>query len=250
VRAEYVLRVDDVCATMAWDAFSSVVEPALGLGIRPILGVIPINHDRELTKFPRRDDAWDSLRALQDRGAEIAQHGCHHVYTTNGRGCVGPWDRSEFAGVPFDEQRRLIATGYAALAEQDLHPVAFMAPAHSFDGETLRALAVETDVRAITDGLTFFPFRQGEFVFVPQLTARPLPAPFGVQTVTVHANAMQPADIVSLVAFLQKRHDRFIPFSEACRRVPSHSVSRIDALAGRVTSRGIAALRRRRRSDS
>jgi predicted deacetylase len=234
---------------MAWSAFSSVVEPALELGIHPILGVIPINHDPELSQFPRHDDAWEALRALKNRGAEIAQHGCHHVYTTNGRGCVGPWARSEFADVAFDEQRRLIATGYAALAEHELHPLAFMAPAHSFDGETLRALAVETDIRAITDGLTFFPFRQGEFVFVPQLTARPLPAPFGVQTITVHANTTQPDDIASLVALLETRRDRFIPFSEACLRVPARSVSRIDAVAGRAASRGIAALRRRRSSE-
>ena len=245
--AEYVLRIDDVCATMAWEAFRSVVDAALDHGIRPLLGVIPLNQDPDLARFPQRDDAWPVLRELQARGAEIAQHGCHHLYTTTSSGLIGPWPRSEFAAVPTDEQRRLVATGFAALAEQELHPVAFMAPAHSFDAATLTALEAETDIRAITDGLSFFPFRHGDFVFVPQLSARPLPTRFGVQTLTVHANTMQSSDVASLVALLEQRRDHFIAFSEACGRVPSsRSMSRLDSIAGRAANRALSTLRRRR----
>jgi predicted deacetylase len=235
---------------MAWDAFSAIVEPALEHGIRPLLGVIPLNNDPALTELPQRDDTWNALRELKRRGADIAQHGCHHVYTTRGRGLIGPWPRSEFADLPLDEQRRLIGTGFAALTDHGLHPVAFMAPAHSFDETTLNALAAETDIRAVTDGLAFFPFRHGEFVFVPQLTARPLPAPFGVQTITVHANTMGHGEIASLVALLGERRERFISFTDACRRVPARFVTSIDAVAGRAANAAITALRRRRDTGS
>ena len=48
--------------------------------IKPVLGVIPENKDKELMSFPKKNNFWEQVRSWQDRGWEIAMHGHTHVY--------------------------------------------------------------------------------------------------------------------------------------------------------------------------
>ena len=40
--------------------------------IKPVLGVIPNNKDKELLSYPKQNDFWEQLRKWRDKGWEIS----------------------------------------------------------------------------------------------------------------------------------------------------------------------------------
>jgi Uncharacterized protein conserved in bacteria (DUF2334) len=72
-----------------------------------------------------------------------------------------------------------------------------MAPSHSFDRETERALR-ETKFRAVTDGLALYPFLRDGLPFVPQVFSVPPPMLFGVFTFLVHPNTLDESGLTAL----------------------------------------------------
>ena len=90
-----------------------------------------------------------------------------------------------------------------------------MAPSHSFDINTLKALK-SLGFKAITDGYGFYPHKVEGITLVPQLAWMPFPfIPFGVQTICLHTNTMTQAHMDTLIKFIHQNHDRFISFEEA-----------------------------------
>jgi len=94
-----------------------------------------------------------------------------------------------------------------------------MAPAHSFDINTLIALK-QLGFKKITDGYGFFSYDIEEITLIPQLTSRILPWPFGIQTICIHINTMDNASIKKLVESLKKNKDRFINVDKAIKIKP------------------------------
>ena len=68
MHVKYVLRLDDVCETIHWEHFDRLMDAAQGWGIRPLLGVIPNNHDPDFQRYEKRDDAWARIGQWQARG--------------------------------------------------------------------------------------------------------------------------------------------------------------------------------------
>ena len=202
--ASYLFRLDDICPTMDWDSFHALETIFNRYGIKPIIGIIPDNHDPKLGTHPARPDFWEYMRRLSENGWIIAQHGYRHEYVNKAGGILDINKQSEFADLPYEEQYRKIRTGKEIL-ERNLGTEVrwWMAPAHSFDATTCRAL-VDLGFTHVTDGIALFPFRKHGLIWVPQQLWKPRRKLFGTWTVCIHPNSCRAADLKALERFIQK----------------------------------------------
>lgn len=90
-----------------------------------------------------------------------------------------------------------------------------MAPSHSFDTNTLKALKT-LGFEAITDGYGLYPYNIEGITLVPQLLGKPLKlVAFGVQTICLHINSMNNNDLNYIIDFIDNNHHKFIDFKES-----------------------------------
>lgn len=214
IRPLFVLRFDDISPAMAWSRFAPIDQLARQLGIPLLLGVVPDCRDPKLAVEPARADFWDQVRSWRDAGWCIAQHGYTHQYTTSDPGLVSANRRSEFAGLDYATQYALLKAGKDILVAEGVWQPVFMAPAHSFDLNTVRAL-VALDFEYLTDGYGMYPYRIGGLLAVPQLFASPRHAGFGVYTLCQHVNHMSDAQLLKLQALMRTHSARFVSLAEA-----------------------------------
>ena len=77
-------------------------------------------------------------------------------------------NKSEFAGLPRQDQETKLRKGLEVFAQQGVRPDAWVAPSHSFDRTTV-ALLLEMGVKVISDGLWPWPFTEGSgMTWIPQ----------------------------------------------------------------------------------
>ena len=242
--ARYLIRLDDIAPHMDWSRFERLACVFDEFGIQPMLGVIPDNQDPQLQQFPvYHGDFWERVRSLQARGWEIAQHGYQHLYVTRDCGLMGINGLSEFAGLPFEEQRHKLARGQCLLREHGLRFETFMAPSHSFDRLTLRALR-ELGFTTVTDGFAPWPSIEHGLIFLPQWLSIPRVLPLGVQTFCLHINVLTEGQIRRVERFVAEHHREFLTFAEARALATPRTLNRV---AGRVvgsTLRSLKILRR------
>jgi predicted deacetylase len=181
-----LVRFDDMCPTLDWAVWQRLEAVMIEEGVQPILSVIPDNQDPELYQGEPHERFWDTVRGWQARGWTIGLHGYQHRYVTKEAGIIGLKNYSEFAGLPLQEQREKLRKGLEIFARESVHPDVWVAPAHSFDANTVQAL-VSLGIRTISDGLTLYPHRDTQGVlWVPQQLWRFRNAPFGVWTICLH----------------------------------------------------------------
>ena len=209
-RARYLFRLDDITPTMHWGRFWAIMTLFRRFKVRPLLGVVPDNLDPSLRIEEPRSDFWSVLRQLRDEGlAEIAQHGYQHTLVPRpglpiiGRR-FGIKEMSEFAGDSFSSQLTRIDTGLRILEANGLATTFFMAPNHSFDLNTLRALR-RCGFTAVSDGISLFPFSREGLTFVPQQLWRPIQFPCGTLTICLHSNELAPHDVSAIRRFLRSK---------------------------------------------
>ncbi len=206
-------RIDDVTPHMDWEKFSVLAGIFKHYGVKPLMGVIPENRDPELLKLPYREDGWARIKALSELGWMTAQHGLTHVYTTNEPGLLGINRYSEFAGIDYETQLKMLAEGQKILRGQGLFTDIFMAPAHSFDKNTLKALRA-LGFRYITDGYSLFPYKRGGLKFIPCQASSPRKMPFGLMTVCLHPNTMREDALSALENWLEQNISCVCDYSE------------------------------------
>lgn len=218
--AKYIFRLDDISENMNWDNFFCLEKIFDKYRIKPVIGVIPKNEDEELLKYPKCEfDFWEKIRELQNKkGWSVALHGYNHKYLTNDAGILNINNRSEFAGVPYKIQNKKIATGKEIFKKNKITIDAFMAPAHSFDHNTLKALE-NNDIGIITDGYTLYPYYYRNILFVPQLFSTPRKMLFGVFTWCLHPNVMKSKGIKRVERFIEENKENIISFSDSKKYV-------------------------------
>lgn len=183
----FLIRFDDMCPTMNWDLWQKLEAIMIEEDVRPILAVIPDNQDQALHEDEPNEQFWERVRSWQARGWTIGLHGYQHRYVSRDPGIVGLNKYSEFAGLSLEEQRAKLKKGLEIFEREGVRPDVWIAPAHSFDANTVEAL-VSLGVRNISDGLSLYPYRDSQGVFwVPQQLWRLRTVPFGVWTVCIHA---------------------------------------------------------------
>lgn len=227
--SRYLVRFDDLCPTMNWDVWSRVERAMLTAMVRPILAVVPDNLDPHLDVNPARADFWEQVRHWQRRGWTIALHGYQHRYVNQNSGIIGRNAYSEFAGLPEAEQEHKIEAGLRIFEREGVRADVWVAPAHSFDGTTLRVLA-RHGVTNISDGYALHPFTDGEGrVWTPQQIGRFIDMPAGLWTVCMHFNSWTEVDIETFEASLKRFQDRITGFDEAVREGERRKASLADS---------------------
>ena len=215
MKKKYLLRLDDACPTMdhlKWQRLFDILDL---YGVRPMVGLIPHNEDPNQEIEVADSEFWNKARQWEQKGYAIALHGYNHCYSSNEAGINPIWNRSEFAGISYEDQCKKISAGYAVLKENGLNPKYFFAPSHTFDENTLKALRICTPIRIICDTIATRPYLKGDFVYIPQLGGHCMEIPFsGVWTFCLHPTTMKDADFEVTENFLKAHKDEFIGFDE------------------------------------
>ena len=219
---QYLIRLDDACPTMnhsKWKRMEGILER---YGIKPLVGVIPHNEDQAQQIDPADEAFWDHVKAWKQKGWTIAMHGYNHVYSSEDPGINPFWHRSEFAGLPLEEQREKIRKGVGLLKEHGIEPRYFFAPSHTFDGNTIIALKKESDIRIICDTVGRYPYYNDGIWFIPQFLGHCIEMPFGgYYSFCFHPNTMIENDFARLDSFIRSKRDRFISFNDISLEVYS-----------------------------
>lgn len=207
------VRMDDITSDMDWERFLSFKEILDTYGIRPLIGVVPDNGDENLHRAKEAGNFWEYIKELQDKGWLIALHGYRHTYTTSKGGLFPLNNFSEFAGIPFEEQKDMLKQGTEVLARHGIATDIFMAPAHSYDKNTLKALK-ELGYKKITDGFGNYPYRWQGIVFYPIsfLISRSLKKKNGYTTMVVHANEVDEAGMEKYRKLFEEYQSSFISY--------------------------------------
>lgn len=208
MQPQYLLRFDDICPTMDWKTWESIEPTLLEFGIRPVMAVIPDNQDDKLHFGRREENFWARVRVWQSRGWTIGMHGYQHRYVTHNPGLVGLSERSEFAGVPLQEQYVMLRMAAAIFRQQGVEVQLWIAPGHTFDRNTVVALK-QLGIRIISDGFSLFPYvDDDDMLWIPQQLGKFRAVPFGVWTVCVHLEDY----LHTTPAILRKMIERYRPY--------------------------------------
>lgn len=222
--AQYLLRFDDLCPTMAREPFERFISLVDRYRIRPILAVVPDNHDPELNIGNPDPDFWRRMRDLESAGATIAMHGYRHVCQSLGPSFLGLHSQTEFAGVPEETQVQWIRSGLEILRQNGLSPRLFVAPRHGFDSATQRAL-IREHLPYLSDGFAVRLFTRRDVVWIPQQLWEPVEKSNGLWTTCLHTNTATPQLHRSLHCFLHRFADQFTSFDKVVSEAAPASLS-------------------------
>jgi len=212
--AKYLFRLDDASPYMnfpKWEDFFGVFD---AYHVKPIVAVIPFNKDPMLVRGAREERFWDAVRGWQAKGYAIALHGFEHVYTTTKRGLVGINRFSEFAGIPVTRQTEMLAEAYRKFEEEGIRAEIFVAPGHTFDANTLRALRTATRIRYISDGFYRHPIEKDGFKWIPQQLPVLKLKNRGVWTVCFHPETADATEVPALRDFLSRHGDLAVRYTD------------------------------------
>lgn len=216
--ASYLLRFDDICATMNWPIWSQIEDTLLRAGVRPLLAVVPDNQDPKLQVHEPKQDFWKHVQRWQSFGWTIALHGHQHRYVTTDAGLLNLNSYSEFAGLPFEQQLKKLRTAADIFSQHGVTPRLWIAPAHAFDLATIAALH-KVGVHHISDGFSLYPYTDADGTFwIPQQTWRFRPALYGTWTVCMHHNDWSGKDLLRFRRDVERYRTQISSYDEVVAR--------------------------------
>ena len=217
---KYIMRLDDACPkrdVVKWDRMEALLDE---YGVKPLVGIIPDCKDPDMSCYDDDSDFWATrVQKWQSKDWLLALHGYNHVFKTECGGINPVNKRSEFAGVPFEEQKKMIADGVRILRNYGINPKVFFAPAHTFDENTIKALIEESDIRIISDTPVNKPYCKYGMTFVPQQSGRVRKLPFNTVTFCYHPNTMNDNAFILLENFLQNHKFEEFPIEQVSRKM-------------------------------
>lgn len=231
------VRLDDITPDMDWERFLQFKALLDRYQVKPLIGIVPDNQDANLKKKTGSSssenaktqgqqnrpmekaqipaDFWSYVKELETDGWTLAMHGVHHVYSTDKGGIFPLNNFSEFAGVPLDKQKEMLSKGKQILKEKGINTEIFMAPAHSYDRNTLKALK-KIGFTALTDGFGSHPYFWNGLKFYP--ISFNLSSTFkkktGYSTMVVHTDTITSNDLKRYESYFQNQNIQWISFKE------------------------------------
>ena len=195
---KYIIRLDDACPNMKKDKWDRMEKLLDKYGIKPIVGIIPDNKDEEFKKNPVINDFWEKYALKwQNKNWIIAQHGLNH--------CINDTIRTEYKGNTYIDQKNNLKEGYEILKNNNIRPICFFAPAHTFDNNTIKACVDLGFFKFISDGVATYPYKYRDMLFLPNIFDTPHKIlPFGIYTFVYHPNNMTEESFVYLENFIKK----------------------------------------------
>ncbi|MEZ9747035.1 DUF2334 domain-containing protein, partial [Vibrio splendidus] len=192
---KYLVRLDDACPTMDREKWNIFIDFFKEHSIKPIIAVVPDNKDTDLVASVYDENFWSNVRHWDNLGFDIALHGYNHDLMTDYPGILGLNKYSEFAGLSYYNQGEKLRKAIGIFNKEKIKTRCWVAPAHSFDGDTIRALLSETDINIISDGLSFRPYTDQGCIWVPQQLWKFKSRKNGIYTICYHPNNMSIASI-------------------------------------------------------
>ena len=210
----YLIRLDDACEYMDVEKWTKMETLLDKYGIKPLVGIIPACEDPKMKGIYQQDlDFWNKVKRWKNKGWTMALHGYQHLYVTKCGGINPVNNKSEFAGLPLEEQKEKIRKGNEILINQGIHVKVFFAPSHTFDANTLLALKEESEIRIISDTISSNIYYENDFWFVPSQSGSCRNLPFKTATFCFHPNTMKDDDFDRLEKFISKNTDKFTDFN-------------------------------------
>lgn len=205
--AKYIIRLDDISENMDFQKFDILKRIFLKYNVKPILAVIP-EDKRARIKNPKKskDKLWTELHFAKNNNWTIAQHGYIHTIEGNG-GTLKINDYGEFGGLNYKYQHTKIKKGKQILEKSGFKPAIFIAPAHSFDNNTIRALKKEK-FKTISDGIGLYPFKKKGILFTPVIIWHPREFLIGTITICLHPDEMNEKEFRKLEKFIRRNKFR------------------------------------------
>lgn len=204
----YLVRFDDICSTMNWAVWAEIESCLRAFGIKPILAVVPKNRDTKLIADVDRRDFWERVREWQALGWSIGLHGYEHRRVSEDGGIVDINPKSEFAGVAYETQLGNLTRALEIFRAEGVKPDVWVAPWHSFDANTLKALAT-LGLGCVSDGFATTPYRDANgMVWVPQQLWRFRRMPPGTWTVCHHHNHWTRAELDRFLSDIARHSPR------------------------------------------
>ena len=206
-----LIRMDDISENMNWALMDKCEKLFDKFKIKPLLGIIPINKDPELLKFPKNDRFWERVENWKNKGWEITMHGCHHLYTqkSDKNDIFNYGGNSEFYGLDYSMQLNKIKAGLEEFKKREIKVRSFFAPNHIYDSNTLKALK-DSDIKIIIDGYGLFPYYKNEILFIPQLFYKEIFLPFGIQSTQMHINEWNDEAYNNFEIFVKKNYSKIL----------------------------------------
>ena len=217
------VRLDDITPDMDWERFFKFKSLLDKYQVKPLIGVVPDNRDDNLkgSQQGAPSDFWAYIKELQEQGWCVAMHGYRHIYTTDKGGIFPLNNFSEFAGIPYEKQLEMLTQGKRMLAEKGIETDIFMAPAHSYDKNTLKAL-VCNGFKSITDGFGDAPYQWKGLVFYP-ISFRlsdTLKKESGYSTMVIHTGTIQDNEWEGYENYFKKEGVSWISYKEYLAQTP------------------------------
>ena len=221
-----LIRFDDICENMEWGLMEKCENLLHEFDIKPVIGVIPNNKDKELLKYPKKNNFWDIVRGWQAKGWTIAMHGNNHVYDTETKkkDYFNYGGKSEFFGHPLNEQIERLSLGLKKFKSEEIKIRVFFAPNHTYDENTLVALK-KLGLNEVIDGYGLFPYRKFDINFIPQLFYKNIMLPYGIQSTQIHLNYWSSKDFEIFKKFLVKNKNKIITYEQAINKVSNSALS-------------------------
>lgn len=224
-KVKILIRFDDICPTMNFDEFKKATDLMDKYGIKPLIGVIPDCQDPDLNISTPHIDFWNYIKQLQSKGYTVAMHGYNHVFDSKHHGIVDNRMESEFAGHCYDVQYEKIKKGKELLSSHGIDTDIFFAPAHSYDVNTIKALA-KLGFKYISDGKSSKPYLRYGIKLLPCRSGGcPKIESGGMYTAVFHAHEWVRGDKMycyhDFIRLLEEHKNDIIPFSEYSSVEPS-----------------------------
>lgn len=245
------VRLDDITPDMDWERFLKFKALLDKYQVKPLIGVVPDNKDDNLkgSQQGAPTDFWSYVKELQEEGWSIAMHGYRHTYSTDKGGIFPLNNFSEFAGISYKEQLRMLKEGRQMLSEKRIETDIFMAPAHSYDKATLKALSA-LGFNKMTDGFGYKPYIWKGIIFYPISfrLGNTFKKEKGYSTMVVHTGTIRENEWQSYEAYFKKENVSWIDYSDYLQvkpvrrtiggRIIEYCLAATKALLVRIWDRG------------
>ena len=223
-----LIRFDDIAENMNWNLMEKCEKLFDQFNIKPVLGVIPNNKDKELLSYPLKNDFWKTVKDWQSKGWEIAMHGYNHLYEieTNKKDFFKYGGKSEFYGQSLERQSSKIKDGLKIFQKNNIKIRTFFSPNHTYDKNTFEALKLN-NINEIIDGYGLKPYLENDIKFIPQLFYKNFFLPFGLQTTQIHLNYWNDNDYKNFSKLVIKYKKDIISYDEAIKMLSNKKVDKL-----------------------
>ena len=223
-----LIRFDDVAENMNWPLMNKCEVLFDKLNIKPVMGVIPNNEDKDLLIYPKKENFWDIVKNWQSKGWEIAMHGYNHIYDkeTNRKDFFEYGGRSEFFGHTLDVQLKKVKKGLEIFKKNNISVRTFFSPNHTYDLNTFEALKL-SGINQVIDGYGLKPYLENNIKFIRQLFYKPIFLPLGLQTTQIHLNYWTEKDLDNFLNIISKNYKKIISYEEALKLLSNKTADKL-----------------------